>query len=72
MQGLEELKAENERAEARELAELRADTVKGLRWAFETGNIGSVETLLSEAGVLSPLFDLIIDRHRVENRSTYE
>ena len=65
MQGLEELKAENERAEARELAELRADTVKGLRWAYETAGIKGVEALLSEAGVLTPLFDRFSDRRRL-------
>jgi hypothetical protein len=64
MQGLEEIKAENERAEARELAELRAATIYGLRWAYETVGIEGVETLLSEAGVLSPLFDRIIDGRR--------
>jgi hypothetical protein len=46
----------NARTASRELAELRADTVKGLRHAFATGDVDAVRQLLAEAGVLGPLF----------------
>lgn len=61
MDSLTELKAKNERAAARELAELRADTVKGLRFAFEREGITGVTALLIEADVLRHLFDSFAD-----------
>jgi hypothetical protein len=51
------LRARNDRAAARELAELRADTVKGLKYALSQGGVDGVLALLTEAGVLVPLFD---------------
>jgi hypothetical protein len=63
MNSLEQLKADNDRAAARELAELRADTVKGLRFAFQQGQANGVITLLQEAEVMTPVFDWFADRH---------
>ncbi|KKN84387.1 hypothetical protein LCGC14_0288490 [marine sediment metagenome] len=55
MRGLAEIQADNERAATRELAELRADTVKGLRRAFDLHGIEGVARLLGEAGIIISL-----------------
>jgi hypothetical protein len=62
MKGLDEIKADNDRAAARELAELRADTVKGLRHAFATGQANGIIILLQEAEVMTSVFDWFVDR----------
>ena len=49
MQSLEALRAANERAAERELAELAADTIKGLRYALRTGGMAQVDVILAEA-----------------------
>lgn len=73
MKSLEELRRLNDEAAAKELAELRADTIKGLRYVFRLGNENAiagltgayaVQNLLEEAGVLGPLFDLWADRKK--------
>ncbi len=65
MKGLEELQADNERDDnERELAELRADTVKGLKWAYKGGGIDALHSLLKEAEVLTPLFNTFADGDR--------
>lgn len=46
---VEALKRRNEEAAAGELAELRADTIKGLRYAFRIGGVAGVLRLLTEA-----------------------
>lgn len=63
MRSLAELKAANNRVAARELAELRGDTVKGLRHAYTFNGIEGVKQILAEAGVLTPLFNRFTDRH---------
>ena len=52
MLGLQELRAANERAAERELAQLRADTVRGLRWVFSGEGESGVVRLLVEAGIV--------------------
>ncbi len=64
MRGLAETRAANDEAARRELAELRADTVKGLRHALATGGVDSVTELLTEAEALTPIFDRFTDRQR--------
>ena len=59
MRGLEEIQADNERACECELAELQADTVKGLRHALATGGVDAVTTLLKESATLDPILDRI-------------
>ena len=61
MRSREELTDINNRAAARELAELRGDTVKGLRYAHNFNGIEGVQQILAEAGVLTPLFDRFRD-----------
>lgn len=46
---IEALKRRNDEAAAKELAELRADTIKGLRYAFRLGGVAGVLRLLTEA-----------------------
>jgi hypothetical protein len=64
MQGLEQLKADNYRAAARELADLRADTLKGLAYAYQTRGVTGVLDLLTDAEVLGPVFDAFADLRR--------
>ncbi len=49
MQGLRELVAANERAAERELEELHADTIRGLRYAHRTGGMALVDAIIGEA-----------------------
>ena len=49
MDSLQDLKRKNDEAAAKELAELRADTIKGLRFAFRCGGVAGVLRLLTEA-----------------------
>jgi hypothetical protein len=65
MKSLAETQEANDRAAARELAELRADTVKGLRHALESGGMGGLTGLLEEAGVLSAIFDRFVDKREL-------
>ena len=46
------------------LEELRADTLKGLKWAYKVGGIDALHSLLREAEVLTPLFDTFADGDR--------
>ena len=46
---IEALRRKNEEAAKRELAELRADTIKGLRFAHRCGGVAGVLRLLTEA-----------------------
>ena len=61
MEDLDQLKATNKRAAARELAELRRDTVKGLRYALKQGGVDAVIDLLAESDTLCPVFDAYAD-----------
>ncbi len=56
-----QLKATNDRAAARELAELRRVTVKGLRYALEVSGVDSVIDLLAESNTLCPVLDEYVD-----------
>ncbi len=49
MNGLRELRAANERAAERELQELRADTIRGLRYALRSGGMVEVNAIIGEA-----------------------
>ncbi len=49
MQGLRELRAANERAAERELEELQADTIRGLRYALRSGGMAQVTAIIGEA-----------------------
>lgn len=49
MQGLAELRAANERAAERELAQLRSDTIRGLRYVYRQEGVDGVAVLMAEA-----------------------
>jgi len=48
------LQARNDRAAERELADLRLDTVKGLRFTFGQEGESGIVRLLIEAGIVAP------------------
>ena len=70
MEGLEQLKATNKRAAARELAELRRETVQGLRYALEQGGVDAVIQLLMDAEVAVPVFDKYADNAHEQRRGS--
>ena len=63
--------ANNARA-ATELGELRADTIRGLRWAAANEGPAGVLNLLREAVVLTAVFDLFADGRRETRCRTHD
>lgn len=59
-----EIRRDNERATARELANDRADAIKVLRHLNRSQGADGVTKLLSDAGVLTPVFDRFADQTR--------
>ena len=57
MQGAEAIVRANERAAAKELAEDRDITLNTLSWAKTNGGADEVIALLSDAGVLTSVFE---------------
>lgn len=55
---------DNDATAARELGELRRDTVRGLKRALDQEGAAGVINLLREAAVLTPVFDWFADGNR--------
>ncbi len=58
----------NEAAANKELGELRADTLRGLKYALENEGVAGVINLLRESETLTPVFDKFADGWRSEQQ----
>ena len=56
----------NDAAAAKEIGELRFNTIKGLKYALKQEGAAGVINLLREAAVLTPVFDWFVDGKRAE------